>query len=119
MSYIAFLRRISCVVEMQDKDYKILSVPDYFRANISQSDTSAYSFTWWGTLSENYAISISLAKFDECKKMLKPYLDKKCCKSIGVKAIKKLKEEFPGLVKEAFTQLSFEDLKGGDDNEKS
>lgn len=116
MSYIAFLRRISCVVEMQDKDYKIVSALDYFRANISQSDNTVYSFAWWGTLSENYSTSISLAKFDECKKMLKPYLDKKYCKNSGAKAIKKLKEEFPELVKEAFTQLSFSDLKGGDEN---
>ena len=111
MSYIAFLRRISCVVEMQDKDYKIVSVLDYFRANISQSDTSAYSFTWLRSLSDNYSANINLGKFAECKDILKKYLDKKYFKEPS-KAIEELKKEYPGLVKEA-TQLSFSDLKGG------
>lgn len=111
LSYMAFLRRISCVIDMQKNGYIMSDVYGYFINVISNGEIGAYRYSLYTELTSNYAYNINLLKFQECKDFLTPYLTKKYFKEPS-KAIEELKKEYPDLVKEA-TQLSFSDLKGG------
>ena len=63
--------------------------------------TGAYRYCWYDELFNNYSHSLNVKKFQDCKELFKPYLDKKysLCDNC--------------------VQLPFPDVKGGDDNEKS
>lgn len=117
-SYLAFLRRINCVIDMQKNGYIMSDVYDYFVKVILNGEIGAYKYTFYTELTSNYAYDINLGKFQACKDILTPYFEKKYGVKKCSKAIEKLKEEYPDLVKEA-NQLSFSDVKGGGGNEKS
>ena len=117
MSYIAFLRRISCVVEMQEHSYTISSVYDYYVNAVSEhGQVGAYNYCFYSDLSSNYSYSTNIGKFKDCDSFLKPYFDKKYC--LGEYAIREIENQYSDLIKESeAVQLSFSDVKGGDGDE--
>lgn len=100
-AYLAFLRRISCVIEMRADGYKISNIYNYYNDVTGAGQTGAYRYCWYDELFNNYSHSLNVKKFQDCKELFKPYLDKKysLCDNC--------------------VQLPFPDVKGGDDNEKS